>query len=175
MSTAEYYTLVEHQKSYLKNYAYKLTRNTEDANDLLQDTFLKAVHYKDKFMDATNLKAWLSIIMKNTFINQYRRAKKKQEVDQYVVNSMKETIRMSIHDTSPYSKMLYNELKVLIQTLKREFKEPLELFVEGYKYNEIADRLELPLGTVKSRIFLARKELLKILASKGYDTSLLGE
>jgi RNA polymerase sigma-70 factor (ECF subfamily) len=171
MSTAEYYTLVEHQRSYLKNYAYKLTRNSDDADDLMQDTFLKAIHYKDKFLDATNLKAWLSIIMKNTFINNYRRAKKKQEVDQHVVNTIKETMRMSVHDSSPYSNMLFNELSVLIQKLKSDYKLPLELFIEGYKYNEIADQLNLPLGTVKSRIFLARKEFMKILESKGYDVS----
>jgi len=143
----------------LKYFALKLTADNEDAKDLLQETMLKALKYKDKFQEKTNLKAWLYTIMKNTFINNYRRSVRKRTImdntdDDYFVNSSKK-----VAPVSPDSVYNYKEIKRTINELNEECRLPFQMHYDGYKYKEIADQLEMPIGTVKSRIFLARKKL----------------
>lgn len=143
----------------LKYFALKLTADNEDAEDLLQETFLKALKYKDKFQEQTNLKAWLYTIMKNTFINNYRRAVRKKTIidntaDDYFVNSTKKQSPIS-----PESEYNYKEIMKTVELLNDECKIPFQMHNEGYKYKEIAEELDMPIGTVKSRIFLARKKL----------------
>lgn len=143
----------------LKFFALKLTSDNEDAEDLLQETFLKALRYKDKFQDQTNLKAWLYTIMKNTFINNYRRAVRKRTImdntdDDYFVNSTKK-----VSPVSPESVFSHKEIERTVAELNDECKVPFQMHFDGYKYKEIADHLSMPIGTVKSRIFLARKKL----------------
>ncbi len=152
----------------LKYFALKLTADNEDAEDLLQETFLKALKYKDKFEDKTNLKAWLYTIMKNTFINNYRRAVRKRTIidntdDDYFVNSTK-----THSPISPESEYNYKEISKVIEELNDECKIPFQMHNDGYKYKEIADELEMPIGTVKSRIFLARKKLTTALKDYAY-------
>ncbi len=143
----------------LQYYAYSLTTNTEDANDLLQDTFLKALSNKDKFDPATNMKAWVYTIMKNTFINNYRKAKRANTIiddsqDLYYINS-----RQKDHSIDPDSHYNHGEIMKAIRELDDNQRIPFERHVEGFKYKEIAEELNLPIGTVKSRIFLTRKKL----------------
>jgi len=143
----------------LKYFALKLTADNEDAKDLLQETMLKALKYKDKFQEKTNLKAWLYTIMKNTFINNYRRSVRKRTImdntdDDYFVNSSKK-----VAPVSPDSVYNYKEIKRTINELNEECRLPFQMHYDGNKYKEIADQLEMPIGTVKSRIFLARKKL----------------
>ena len=146
-------------KDKLQYFAYSLTANHDDADDLIQDTFLKAITHKDKFDPATNMKAWTYTIMKNTFINNYRKARRANTIiddsqDLYFINSNQQTISIS-----PDSEFNHGEIMKSIRSLDRDQRVPFEMHVEGYKYKEIAEELNLPIGTVKSRIFLARKKL----------------
>lgn len=143
----------------LQVYALSLTANQEDANDLLQDTFLKAFSNREKFNPGTNINAWAYTIMKNTFINNYRRSKKSNTVvddskDLYQLNSLQKT-----HSINPEADYNHGEIMTTIRQLEDEQRIPFEKHVAGYKYKEIADDMNLPIGTVKSRIFLTRQKL----------------
>lgn len=160
MSTVEFNKQMLSFKTPLKYFAISLTSDNDDADDLLQDTMLKALIYKDKYADSTNLKAWLYTIMKNTFINNYRRNSKTRQIidktkDLYFLN-----IPQSNAAVSPISQISEKDIKAQINTLEDDLKIPFVRYFEGYKYKEIADELHIPIGTVKSRIFLARKKLI---------------
>ena len=147
----------------LKGFALSLTSNPNEAEDLLQETFLKALKYKDQFVEKTNLKAWAYTIMKNTFINNYRRAVKQNTTfdstkDLYFLNLSQDS-----GFDSPESKFSTTEIINAINDLEDDYRKPFEMHVEGFKYKEIADELELPIGTVKSRIFFTRKKLMSVL------------
>ena len=151
----------------LERFALSLTSNNEDAKDLLQETFAKAIAYREKFEENTNLKAWTFTIMKNTFINNYRRNIKANTTfdnteDLYYLNLNKESAFQT-----PDSEFSVKEIKRKINELSDEFKQPFLMHTEGYKYKEIADKLNLKIGTVKSRIFFTRKKLMEKL--KDYD------
>jgi RNA polymerase sigma-70 factor (ECF subfamily) len=160
MSTIEFNNQVLNFKSALGYFALSLTCNSEDAKDLLQDTLVKAIVYKDKFTDTTNLKAWLYTIMKNTFINNYRKSVKVNKI----VDNTKDLYFMNIPQnsgvSSPVAQISIKDINNAIDGLGEDLKVPFKLFFEGYKYKEIADRFDLPIGTVKSRIYLARKQLI---------------
>jgi RNA polymerase sigma-70 factor (ECF subfamily) len=163
MSTTEFTKELIGLRQSLQYFALHLTRNDEAAQDLLQDTFMKAITYKDKFVEKTNLKAWCYTIMKNTFINNYRRAVKANTIidtteDLYFLNLSKHS-----DDTAPEGIYATNEIQKTINNLEDEYRIPFMMHHTGYKYKEIADHLDLPIGTVKSRIFLARKKLMEIL------------
>lgn len=151
----------------LERFAMSLTSNLDDAKDLLQETFAKAIAYRDKFQDNTNLKAWTFTIMKNTFINNYRRNLKANTtfdntVDLYYLNLNKES-----SFESPDSEFSVKEIQKKIDELNDDFKLPFIMHTQGYKYKEIAEKLNLKIGTVKSRIFFTRKKLIEKL--KDYD------
>jgi RNA polymerase sigma-70 factor (ECF subfamily) len=150
-------------KSNLERFALSLTQNMEDSKDLLQETYLKAIAYRDKFVDHTNLKAWTFTIMKNTFINNYRKAVKANTTfdntdDLYYLNLGKESAT-----DSPESNYATMEIEEAINNLEDEFRIPFMMHVKGYKYKEIAEKLDLKIGTVKSRIFFTRKKLMEAL------------
>ena len=152
----------------LQRFAYSLTTNREDARDLLQETFVKAISYRDKFADDTNLKAWTFTIMKNTFINNYRRLAKANTTfdhsdDLYFLN-----LRRESNLETPESTLSEKEIQKHINNLEDEFKIPFTMHLQGYKYKEIADNLGLKIGTVKSRIFFTRKRLISSLGV-GYN------
>lgn len=163
MTAIEFNHQVVQLQTPLKYFAYKLTSDEEDAHDLLQDTILKAFRYREKFVDKTNLKAWLYTIMKNTFINNYRRAVRTRTIidsskDLYYINSPSKTV-----NETAVSKISHNDILKSINQLSDELSVPFKMHVEGYKYKEIAEHMHLPIGTVKSRIFLARKKLMEEL------------
>ncbi|NOU47616.1 MAG: RNA polymerase sigma factor [Bacteroidales bacterium] len=156
------YQLTGLQK-YLIIFAKQLTRNEDDALDLLQETFLKALTYRDKYVVQNNFKAWVYTIMKNIFINNYRRNKKaKTIIDQtdnlYFMNYNKQS-----KETNPESILATQEIQGGINKLDVEFRRAFDMYNEGYKYKEIADDLDLTIGTVKSRIFYSRKKLMENL------------
>jgi RNA polymerase sigma factor (sigma-70 family) len=151
----------------LERFALSLTSNSEDAKDLLQETYAKAITYRDKFEDNTNLKAWTFTIMKNTFINNYRRNVKANTTfdntdDLYYLNLGSEST-----SEAPDSRYSVKEITKSINELSDEFRLPFMMHTQGYKYKEIADKLNLKIGTVKSRIFFTRKKLMEKL--KDYD------
>jgi RNA polymerase sigma factor (sigma-70 family) len=166
MSTTEFYTLVMQEQRLLKNFALKLTMDPDDAKDLIQDTILKAIKYKDKFISSTNLKGWLCVIMKNTFINSYRRTVRKNTLISKSFDLASDEVQTSIYANTTDSQINYKELMRVIHLLKDEFKLPFLRYVDGYKYKEISEELEIPIGTVKSRIFIARKELMAKLKNE---------
>lgn len=164
MTAIEFNTKILSQKSSLKNFALSLTSNVDDANDLLQDTYLKAITYRDKFEESTNLKAWLFTIMKNTFINSYRRNSK---IKQLVVKGDDLALERAFKQNSYHhsdSRLNAKEIIKEIDKLEDDYKVPFTKHYNGFKYEEIAEQMQLPLGTVKSRIFLARKALMHTLS-----------
>jgi RNA polymerase sigma-70 factor (ECF subfamily) len=163
MTAIEFNTRIVKEKASLKNFALSLTRNSEDANDLIQDTYLKAIKYREKFEDSTNLKAWLFTIMKNTFINTYRRSVKTRElISKGDDVAMTRAFKQNSYDHSE-SRMNAKEIIKHIDALEDQYKVPFTRYYNGFKYEEIASELSLPLGTVKSRIFIARKILMENL------------
>ncbi len=163
MTAIEFNQQLINQSTPLKNFAYSLTLNSEEAQDLVQDTYLKAITYKDKFADATNLKAWLYTIMKNTFINTYRRSVKTRQV---FTPTEDLTLVKPIAGTGmpgAESQINHKHISKAVEALEDDYKIPFTRYFDGYKYKEIADELDLPIGTVKSRIFLARKRLMSEL------------
>jgi len=163
MTNLEFNNRLIGMKPNLQRFAMSLTSDRDSALDLVQDTFLKAITNKDKFVDFTNLKAWVFTIMKNTFINNYRRNLKENTIidgtkDLYYLNHS--------HDkgfSSPESNYAEGEISKAISSLEDEFRIPFEMHIEGFKYKEIADELGLKIGTVKSRIFFTRQKLMLML------------
>jgi len=145
-------------------FALSLTSNSDKAHDLVQETFLRALTYQSKFSADTNLMAWVYTIMKNTFINEYRRNLKAKTTLESQSNRLH--ISFSKDDFYPSVDSIHAEKEIYkkIALLEEEFREPFQLFLNGYKYKEIAERLDLPLGTVKSRIFFTRKKLSRCLS-----------
>ncbi len=161
--TKEFRSKVTREVSPLKNYAIKLTHDQEEAEDLVQDTMLKAFINEDKFSEGTNLKGWLYTMMKNIFINKYRRVVKSKifndsTEDQYYLNSA-----VSDKRNGGESNLVMEDIKTAIGELSENLRTPFMLSYQGYKYEEIAKYLKIPLGTVKVRIHNARKELMKKL------------
>ncbi|MDO9000312.1 RNA polymerase sigma factor [Sediminibacterium sp.] len=163
MTAIEFNTRMMNEKSSLKSFALSLTHNYDDALDLLQDTYLKAITYRDKFEESTNLKAWLFTIMKNTFINAYRKNVKTRALivkgDELALNR---AYKQNSYNHSE-SRLNAKEIIKQIDNLEDDYKLPFTRYYNGYKYEEIANEMHLPLGTVKSRIFIARKILMDAL------------
>ena len=163
MTAIEFNTRIMNEKSSLKSFALSLTRNNDDALDLLQDTYVKAITYREKFEDSTNLKAWLFTIMKNTFINAYRRnVKTRQLISKGDDIALDRAFKQNSYDHSD-SRLNAKEIIKHIESLEDDYKVPFTRYYNGYKYEEIANEMKLPLGTVKSRIFIARKILMDAL------------
>ena len=149
-------------------YALRLTSDQEKAHDLLQETSLKALTYRDKFAENTNFKAWIYTIMKNTFINDYRRNEKTKSTFSESTNDLHLKIEKDKNYPSPESVYNSKEIFKCINTLEDDYRIPFNMFLDGYKYKEIAEGLNLPLGTVKSRIFFTRKRLERSLKDYSY-------
>ncbi len=171
MTNIEFSTLVTRQASSLKIYALRFTHDSDDANDLVQDTILKAITYFNKFKEGTNLKAWLYTIMKNTFINNYRRFVK---INTFVTKtdeiSSQQLFYSSTHNQGE-SKFIMDDIKTALSKLHQDYYVPFTMYFEGYKYHEIANQLTIPIGTVKTRIHVARKMLKRSLKVYDFNSS----
>ncbi len=149
----------------LTRLAFRLTSDKDDARDLVQETFFKSLKYCDKFVDESNLKAWTSTIMKNTFINNYRKnvlqtIYSDQSKELFFLNRTKYT-----GYDNPDSAYSVLEISQHIEQLEDKYRIPFKMHLNGYKYNEIADALTVNIGTIKSRIFIARRQLREKLIS----------
>ncbi|MDD6888943.1 MAG: sigma-70 family RNA polymerase sigma factor [Bacteroidales bacterium] len=156
-------------QSNLLNFAYMLTSNKDDAYDLLQDTTLKVLDNEEKYVENVNFKGWVFTIMRNIFINNYR----KYQRESTVVDQTEDLYHLNLPQESglvtPDGSVAVQEITSAINSFPDEYRIPFSLLVSGYKYNEIAEKMQLPLGTVKSRIFYARKRLQEML--KDYKSS----
>lgn len=164
MTTIEFNHQITGLRKNLEFFALSLTNNSDDAQDLLQETYLKALTYRDKYTPDTNLKAWMFTIMKNTFINTYRRKVKSNTIldvseDLYYLNNSSDH-----EEVSPVSALHTKEIEKGISELEDDYRLPFVMHTRGFKYKEIAEELELSIGTVKSRIFFTRKKLMKKLS-----------
>jgi RNA polymerase sigma factor (sigma-70 family) len=167
MTQIEFNHKVKEQYKPLRGYAMKLTQDAEDANDLVQETMLKAFSNHEKFEEGTNLKGWLYTIMKNIFINNYRRMVKgniftDDTENQYYINHAS----LTTHNEGE-SALVMKEMTAAIELLSDNLKTPFLMSYQGYKYEEIASYLSVPLGTVKIRIHVARQKLKTSLKEYG--------
>ncbi|GAB3007995.1 RNA polymerase sigma factor [uncultured Cyclobacterium sp.] len=159
MTTLDFsYSLTKLSPS-LKPFALKLTRDMDDANDLLQDTMVKAFTNKDKFTDGTNLKAWLYTIMKNTFITNYQRMVRRGTFVDTTENLHFINSGATIIENDVYGDFAMNDITKAINQLDEVYRTPFLMHYRGFKYHEIAIKLNIPIGTVKNRIHIARKLL----------------
>lgn len=166
--------------SALFNFAVRLTKDREDAADLVQETMLKAFRFFDSFEQGTNCKAWLFRIMKNAYINRYRKTSKAPDTVEYdVVEEFYDTIKDDSVETSTleeglFSQALDDEISSALQSLPDDFRTVIILCdIEGFTYEEIAEFIDCPIGTVRSRLHRARKILASKLGSyaqqRGFD------
>ncbi len=159
MSNLEFNEMLLTNADFLKPFAINLTRDNEAANDLYQETLYKALANKEKYNAGTNIKAWLFTIMRNIFINDYRRKAKQKTIFDNTPNDFLINQKQASISNAAESDMRIKEINKAIQQLPEIFKTPFLLYFDGYKYNEIAEVLIEPLGTIKSRIHFARKLL----------------
>ena len=148
----------------LLSFAYQLTSNREAAQDLLQDTTLKALDNEEKYVDNVNFKGWIFTIMRNIFINNYRQTVRQATVVDRTEDLYHLNISQESGLTTPEGSVAVKEISNALNSFSEEYRVPFNMYVAGYKYHEIADKLGLPLGTVKSRIFFSRKRLREELA-----------
>lgn len=143
----------------LLKFAYKLTADREEANDPLQETSLKALDNEDKYTAETNFKGWIYTIMRNIFINNYRKALRDQTYVDQTDNQFYLNQNIDIEGDSTEGSYDLKEMRRIVNALPKEYRIPFSMYVSGFKYREIADKLGLPLGTVKSRIYFTRQKL----------------
>ena len=163
MRTADFAQNLLGMQSELHRFALKLTADREEADDLLQETSLKALDNEDKYTPDTNFKGWMYTIMRNIFINNYRTTVR----DQTFVDHTDNLFHLSLPQDSGFDSTEGNydlkEIRRIVNALPKEYRVPFSMYVSGFKYREIAERVGLPIGTVKSRIFFTRQRLQKDL------------
>ncbi len=141
------------------NFAFTLTSNKEEAYDLLQDTTLKALDNEDKYVDNVNFKGWVFTIMRNIFINNYRKVVRSATI----IDQTEDLFHLNLPQDSgfetPEGSFAVKEISDIINAFPDEYRIPFSMHISGYKYSEIAKKMSLPLGTIKSRIFFARQKL----------------
>ena len=152
MTSSTFQSNLMNLQSNLLNFAYMLTSNRDDAYDLLQDTTLKALDNEEKYAEGTNFKGWVFTIMRNIFINNYRRGVRAATIVDTTDNLYHLNLSQDSGIDSPEDSYGATEIQVAINELSADYREPFSMHVAGYKYEEIAQQLSLPLGTVKSRI-----------------------
>ena len=153
----------------LFNFAYSLTMNRDDAQDLLQSTSLKVLNNQEKFVNNDNFSGWIFTIMRNIFINDYHSSSNKYTVFDNEEGTIMNRYASNPGEETPDSTYTVKEINRAIKSLAEEYRIPSSLYLSGYKYQEIADRMNLPIGTVKSRIYASRQQLQSKLRDYHYD------
>ncbi len=166
MRNFEFKDILINNTIFLKPYAITLTHDQEKAKDLLQDTYYRALINKEKYQNGTNIKAWLYTIMRNIFINDYRKKKNQNIIldntdDNFLINSSKNVV-----ENNAISNIGEKEIWSAIHHLPNEYKQPFLMYFNGNKYQDIANEMHQPLGTIKSKIHFARKFLKQYLQKR---------
>lgn len=151
-------------QKHLSSFAMSLTLNKEEAEDLMQETNLKVLDNQEKYVDNSNFKGWVFTIMRNIFINNYRRSSRVRTIVDTTDDLYHLNLPQNSGYDSPESAYGVKEITAVINSFPEELRKPFSMYVAGYKYEEIADEMRIPLGTVKSRIFFARKRLKSLLS-----------
>ncbi|MEM6316954.1 MAG: sigma-70 family RNA polymerase sigma factor [Bacteroidota bacterium] len=171
MTTEEFNERYQPLKTLLYAFAVKLTKNRANADDLVQETLCRAYKNRDRFKAGTNFKAWITTIMRNSFINDFRKQKARNKVEAPIEDYSYFIENKSVGDNAN-SLIMMKELTNIINALSDDFKIPFNMFTDGYHYHEIAASMGIPIGTVKSRIFFARKKLRSVIKSRYGITNL---
>lgn len=161
MSTIEFNQMLMSNVDFLKPFAVTLTRDAESAKDLFQETLYRALANRDKYSVGTNIKAWLYTIMRNVFINNYRRKAKQNVLFDHTPDDFLLNQNQSATINGALVSINMKEIQHALKGLPEIFRGPFVMYYEGFKYYEISEMLGEPLGTIKSRIHFARK-LLKL-------------
>ena len=172
MTSSEYSKQLNQIESLLFGFAMKLTRNRENAKDLMQETLLRSYKNKERFQEGTNFKAWLTTIMYNSYVNGYRKKKTRNKVVK-PIEDFTYMVENKSTEGDAHSIIMAKELRKMVNRLTDDFKVPFQMFVDGYHYDEIAEQVQLPMGTVKSRIFYARKKLKQMVHTQYSDDVLM--
>jgi RNA polymerase sigma factor (sigma-70 family) len=159
MSTLDFNQMVVTNADFLRPFAITLTRDFESAQDLFQETVYKALSNKEKYHVGTNIKAWMYTIMRNIFINNYRRKARQNTIFDNTRNDALLNYGQTITTNDASTTLALKDMQKAVHHLPEIFRNPFMLYFDGYKYNEISYLLSEPLGTVKSRIHFARKLL----------------
>ncbi len=159
MSGIEFNQLMITNADHLKPFALSLTRDNDSARDLFQETMYRAMVNREKYNPGTNLKAWMYTIMRNIFINDYRKKARHKTIFDNSPNEALIDYNQSKYVNLPEANIKLKEISKMINSLPDIFKVPFKMYYDGYRYNEISSMLEEPLGTIKSRIHFARKLL----------------
>lgn len=163
METVLYNQMLAEHTPMLRSFAHRFTKDNEEVNDLLQDTMIKAIRYYGQFKEGTNLKAWLFTIMRNTFINDYRRTAKKNALITTEDEISSAHLIVSASKNAAEGKFAMADIQKALASLPTQYSKPFISYFEGYKYEEIAVAMNIPIGTVKTRIHMARQLLQKQL------------
>ncbi|MFT4536396.1 MAG: RNA polymerase sigma factor (sigma-70 family) [Saprospiraceae bacterium] len=169
MTTAQFNDFYKMNIVALENFAKKLTRDQIEAQDLVQETAIKAFRGMHTFKEGTSFKSWSFTILKNTFITKYNKRKKRNIVNAPIEDFTYALSSMHAVRNDAISQLKIKEIKGCIKQLSPKSKKPFLMHVEGYQYNEIADTLNIPIGTVKSRINYARTKLKGIMEVQGFS------
>lgn len=169
MSTIDFQIKFNTLEDLLFAFAMKLTRNKDNAKDLVQETAFRAYRHRTKFRPGTNFKAWVTTIMRNTFINNYRRKKRRNQVEAPIEDYAYAIGYKTVSNTANKSLMM-QELLSIVDQIPNLYSIPFMMHHKGYQYLEIAETLNIPLGTVKSRIYFARRKMRAMIkANYGAD------
>ena len=163
MTESEFNELINAYRDVLKRHALKFTNDLENAGDLVQDTIVKAIRFKAKFQEGSSIKAWLFVIMRNTFVNDYRKTAKTKLLVTTEDEISAPNLMYSADNNGSTGNLIMDDIQKALSLLPDTYRIPFVRYFEGYKYHEIADELNLPLGTVKTHIHEARLRLKKYL------------
>ncbi len=158
LNDAQFSELMNRYNRYLFAFALNLSKSREDAEDLVQETAMRAYRNRDKFVAGTNFKAWAATIMRNTFINGYRK-KKRRNIYQEPIDNHAYSLDINPSYNEGISDLQFTDLAEILDKIGEAYSTPFRMFYEGYQYDEIAQAMCIPIGTVKSRIFFARRRL----------------
>ncbi len=168
MNAVEFSAKFSELNDLMFGFAMRLTKNREDAKDLMQETAMRAYANVGSFRSGTNFKAWVSTIMRNSFINRYRKRKTRNEVEQ-PIEEMQYALRDKTVNSTAHSNIMKEEILGMVGELSNTYRIPFLMQFRGFEYKEIAEHLEIPIGTVKSRIFYARRELRNKIKLRYHD------
>lgn len=158
MTTLEFNAQYQPLEELLFAFAIKLTKDKVNAQDLMQETLCRAFKSKNRFKTGTNFKAWITTIMRNNYINDYRKLKTRNKVEA-PIEDYGYMVENKTTEGNAASIIMMKELTSMVGSLSPDFQRPFVMFTDGYHYDEIAAEMNIPIGTVKSRIFFARKKL----------------